>query len=117
MAVALRILRAVQERNARRRTPRIQSVTQTGTSSLVVTFDRDMDQTKDTATFRTFTAAEGAVEWTGGSWNSEREYESTTASVLGGYSGDSRAIYMDGDLRARGRFRVPDREACFFFQS
>lgn len=96
----------------RRRTPRIARVVQDGTTSLTVIFDRSMDETKTTSLIRTCGAVNGVVDWTDGTWSDDRTFVSTSSSVVDGFAGTRRAIYLSGDLRAKGRFTVDNRERC-----
>lgn len=97
----------------RRRTPRIARVVQDGTTSITVTFDRPMDQTKDTSLIRTCDEVDGVVDWTDGTWSDDRTFVSTSSDVVdGSFAGTRRAIYLSGDLRAKGRFPVDNRERC-----
>lgn len=96
----------------RRRTPRIDRVVQDGTATITVTFSRPMDTTKTTSLIRTCDETNGVVDWTDGSWSDDRTFTSDSSSVQDTFTGTRRAIYMSGNLRARGRFRVSNYEQC-----
>lgn len=96
----------------RLRTPRIHRVVQTGTTIVVVEFDRDMDQVNTEAVVRTFDTTNGVVEWSGFSWVNSRAMASLTSSVItASFSGQNHGTYISGDIAAVGRrYFVPNYE-------
>lgn len=100
----------------RRRTPRIKKVLQEATANLTIIFDRPMDVLAEDFVIRTFDPATGIVDWTPQvttGWVDERTLNTDQSNVVDpSCTGPQYAIYLRGNLRAKGRFRVDNYERC-----
>lgn len=99
--------------NARRRKPSIVLYIQDQDTGVQVQFDRTMDELQDTCLFRTCDETYGVLEWSDATWVDERRLNLSSSTVIDPvFVGARRVIYMSGDIRAQGRYRLPVRERC-----
>lgn len=66
-----------------------------------------MDELSEDAVFRTLVDGIGVTEFTDFSWSDARTLTSSTGTlVTATYEGPARTVYISGNLRTRGQFRL-----------